>query len=240
MKKISKILLIAVGLLLLTFGQALAEERQYDVVRVNGSVTREVNPDTAFVSVGVMTQGKTAEEAKASNVVITDNIISSLRAYGIARADIKTTNYSLRPDYREVTKGKREVVGYTMNYTLSVKVGDLDKLGAVIDLMFADGANTFNNVTFTVSDKKSIERELLALAVENAAEKAGIVANAGGRTLGKLLTANIGSVGGMDYNESNYDNVMLRKSVMASAPATQIMGGSLMVSAEVDVTFELL
>lgn len=37
--------------------------------------------------------------------------------------------------------------------------------------MFADGANTFNGVTFTVSNRKELEREMLALAV-NAEEKA--------------------------------------------------------------------
>lgn len=240
MKNTKKIFLLVCSLMFLVFGQAMAAERQYDAVRSNGSVTQEVAPDTAFVNVGVMTQGKTAEEARAINAEITNNVISSLENLGIARDDIKTVGYSLHPDYSDYVKGKRSIIGYTINYSLSVKVENLDRLGAIIDQMFADGANTFNGVTFTLSNRKAVERELLALALKNAEEKASIVANAGGRTLGRLVEANIGGIGGMEYSESNYDTIMLRKAGMDSAAPTQIMGGTLKVSANVDASFELL
>lgn len=239
MHKKSKVILLLVCFVFLLAGQAWAAEREYDVVRVNGSVTREVAPDTAFVNVGVNTQGKTAEEARNTNAEVINSVISSLENIGIAKDDIKTVGYSLRPEYSEASKGKHIITGYNMNYSLSVKVQDLQKVGAVIDQMFADGANVFNGVTFTVSNRKDLEREMLALALKNAEEKAGIVAAAGGRTLGKMVAANIGSVGGMDYNDSNYETLALYKSAAGAAP-TQIMAGNLKVSADVDAAFELL
>ena len=239
MRKTSKIILLVVCFMFLMAGQVWAAEREYDIVRANGSVTREVAPDTAFVNVGVTTQGKTAEEARNANAEIVNNVIASLENTGIGKDDIKTVGYSLRPEYSEASKVKHIITGYSMSYSLSVKVQDLKKVGAVIDQMFADGANVFNGVTFTVSNRKDLEREMLALALKNAEEKAGIVANAGGRTLGKMVLANIGSVGGMDYNDSSYETIALYKSAAGAAP-TQIMAGNLKVSADVDAAFELL
>ena len=235
----SKIILLLVCFMFLIAGQVSAAEREYDIVRANGSVTREVAPDTAFVNVGVTTQGKTAEEARNANAEIVNNVIVSLANMGISKEDVKTVGYNLYPEYSDAAKGKRIITGYSMNYSLNVKVENLDKIGAVIDQMFADGANTFNGVTFTVSNRKELEREMLALAVKNAEEKAGIVASAGGRTLGKLVAANVGSVGGMDYSDSNYETIALYKSAAGSAP-TKIMAGNLKVSADVDAAFELL
>ena len=239
MRKTSRIILLLVCFMFLIAGQVSAAEREYDIVRANGSVTREVAPDTAFVNVGVTTQGKTAEEARNANAEIVNNVIVSLENMGISKEDVKTVGYNLYPEYSDAAKGKRIITGYSMNYSLNVKVENLDKIGAVIDQMFADGANTFNGVTFTVSNRKELEREMLALAVKNAEEKAGIVASAGGRTLGKLVAANIGSVGGMDYSDSNYETIALYKSASGSAP-TKIMAGNLKVSADVDAAFELL
>ena len=239
MKKTGKIILLLVCFMFLIAGQVWAAEREYDVVRANGSVTREIAPDTAFVSVGVTTQGKTAEEARNANAEIVNNVIASLENMGISKEDVKTVGYNLYPEYSDAVKGKRIITGYSMSYSLNVKVQNLDKIGAIIDQMFADGANTFNGVTFTVSNRKELEREMLALAVKNAEEKAGIVADAGGRTLGKLVAANIGSVGGMDYSDSNYESIALYKSAAGSAP-TKIMAGNLKVSADIDAAFELL
>ena len=239
MRKTSRIILFLVCFMFLIAGQVSAAEREYDIVRANGSVTREVAPDTAFVNVGVTTQGKTAEEARNANAEIVNNVIVSLANMGISKEDVKTVGYNLYPEYSDAAKGKRIITGYSMSYNLNVKVENLDKIGAVIDQMFADGANTFNGVTFTVSNRKELEREMLALAVKNAEEKAGIVASAGGRTLGKLVAANVGSVGGMDYSDSNYETIALYKSAAGSAP-TKIMAGNLKVSADVDAAFELL
>ncbi len=128
-----------------------------------------------------------------------------------------------------------------LTYTSAARLMPVDKVGAVIDSMFAAGANTFNGVTFTVSNRKAIERELLALALVNAREKAAAVASAGGRSLGKLVAANIGSLGGMELTESNYDLALMRKADAGETPPpTQIMAGSLKVSAYVDASFETL
>ena len=241
MQNTKKIMVFTCLILFLFFGRAFAAENKYDVVHSNGSVTQEVAPDTAFVSMGVVTRGKTAEEARAANAAVMEEVDSSLGVFGISGDEVKTTGYYLRPEYSDYAKGKRVITGYTLTYNLSVTIDDVDKVGAVIDSMFAAGANTFNGVTFTVSNRKAIERELLALALVNAREKAAAVASAGGRSLGKLVAANIGSLGGMELTESNYDLALMRKADAGETPPpTQIMAGSLKVSAYVDASFELL
>ena len=57
MQNTKKIMVFTCLILFLFFGRAFAAENKYDVVHSNGSVTQEVAPDTAFVSMGVVTPG---------------------------------------------------------------------------------------------------------------------------------------------------------------------------------------
>lgn len=78
---------------------------EYDIVRANGSVTREVAPDTAFVNVGVTTQGKTAEEARNANAEIVNNRNCSTKIRHQHEELLKRVGYNLYPEYGDTLKG---------------------------------------------------------------------------------------------------------------------------------------
>ena len=80
------------------------------------------------------------------------------------------------------------------------------KLGTVIDKISGAGVDTINNVSFSVSNKSLYRNQLLAQAVENARQQAAVVANAGGRTLGKLLSASISSYNNFERSLAAYDD----------------------------------
>ena len=75
----------------------------------------------------------------------------------------------------------------------------------------------------------------------NAKEKAAIVARAGGRQLGHLLSANIGAVGGARMNSYAADEFMATKA-MANDSAyvpTTVFAGTIDVSVSVYTLFSL-
>ena len=92
MKKTGKIILLLLCFMFLIAGQVWAAEREYDVVRANGSVTREVTPDTAFVNVGVTTQGTTPALRKKTSkqwaIICTQNIAMLLKVNVLLQATV--------------------------------------------------------------------------------------------------------------------------------------------------------
>lgn len=104
------------------------------------------------------------------------------------KINIQSSSYNLYPDYENVN-GKNKQKGYALNTTLRIKVDDLKKLGDIIDKTVQEGVTNVNQVSFALSEESNVHRQLLAAAVDNARAKAAIVANAGGRNLGEMLSA---------------------------------------------------
>src|SRR5688572_27688063 len=68
-------------------------------VSTSGFATTKVQPDKFSVTVGVETNGTTAQEAAESNADLMEQVVAALRALGISEADISTSNYSVYPVY---------------------------------------------------------------------------------------------------------------------------------------------
>lgn len=233
-----RLMVLSFSLLVLLGGTVSAADYK-NLISVEGRVTKEYAPDRAVIRVSVVTSGDTAEAARVRNTEIVSRVMHSLSVYGISRQDIKTVDYNLHPRFVNDGKGKRKQKGYELTHSLSVTVDEIKKIGAVIDQMYTDGVASFQNVTFSLSNREEIERSLLAAAVENARAKAAMVANAGGRVLGPLCYASIGRVGGMSFSNSNRDLLMAKSGMNGGVP-TELSGGVLKVSVSVDAEFQLL
>ena len=120
-------------------------------------------PDMAMVNSGVTTQGATAREALDANTAAMADLIAALKGSGIADRDIQTSGFSVNPNY--VYSDERDANGYTMppkingyqvSNTVTIKVRDLDQLGAILDQSVTVGANTVNGVSFSVADPSAL------------------------------------------------------------------------------------
>jgi len=99
------------------------------------------------------------------------------------------------------------------------------------------GVSEVSSIAFTLQDKNLYRSRLLAQAVENARQQAAVVANAGGRTLGNLLSASFSSV---NYMERSMPRMMLNKmAVGADAASTEIEARNISVSVNVQTCFAL-
>lgn len=239
-KKQIQVTLAALALLCASYtaGTALtptayaAEQVETPLISVSASAVIEVAPDTAVISFDVNGKGNNAGAAANAAASKMEGVRRALLGCGLVSSDITTTSYTLYPDMDN--KGK--VTGYTARNNVKIKLTNIAKLGTVIDKISGAGVDTINNVSFSVSNKSLYRNQLLAQAVENARQQAAVVANAGGRTLGKLLSASISS-----YNnfERSYGNVMLKSAAMDSAPATNIAAEDITIKASVDTVFAM-
>jgi uncharacterized protein YggE len=180
--------MLALGLLL---GDPLAaEERRSLTVTGEGQVAAV--PDMAMVRVGVTTDAGTAAEALSRNNAAMAAVLARLTEEGVGERDLQTSTLDLGPRFEHRADGTSEVVGYTARNVLSVRVTDLDRLGGILDAVAADGANTFEGLSFGMTDPQPQNDEALGLAVADARRKADLLATAAGITLGEVLVIDTG------------------------------------------------
>ncbi len=222
--------------LLLKFGPSIpissvvSQKQDFFTVTGEGKVT--VVPDTAVVDLGITVNRPIVKAAQTQANAIINKITEELKKLGIADKDIKTSNYSVNPQY-DYQQNNR-IAGYQVNVSVTITVREIDKVNEVIDAATANGANTVGGIQLTVDEKR--QRELLQqareLAVKEAKDKANSLASAAGITLGKIINIQEG----FSNPRPVYAKEMM--AVGGGAEPTQIQPGSTDISTSVTLYYE--
>lgn len=178
------LLLIAVILFMIFAAQNEYRQGRYigqDVERKNsitisGEGKVQAKPDIAMVSLSVLSEATTVAAAQKDNTEKMNKIIKAMKDTGIDEKDLKTTNYSINPKYQYIS-GKSIIIGYEVNQTLEVKIRNLDKISSVLSSGAELGANQIGGLTFTFDDSEGLKAEARKKAIENARQKAKILAD---------------------------------------------------------------
>ena len=153
-------------------------------VTVSGEATVRAQPDTAVLSVAVVTQNASASEAQAENASKTDAVVRAVRAAAGANSEVKTGGYSLQPQYVYKQNDAPQITGYLARNSVIVTMSDLTKVGAVIDAASRAGANTVDSLNFTLRRDRDARTQALTEATGDATAKARAIAEAlGGRVV---------------------------------------------------------
>lgn len=203
------------------------------VMTLEGQGEVSVAPDLAYISLGVVTEAKTASQAVSDNNKSMDALFKRLKEQGVTDKEIKTSNFSVQPRYHYKKDEEAVLVGYTASNTVRVTVCDLTKLGTLLDLLVKDGANRVNGIAFGVADSKKAMNEARVLATKDALGKAKLYAEAAGLNLGnmKSFTESAHQSRGMElYSAARAES--------AAADRVPVSGGSLTFRVSVQVTWE--
>ncbi len=206
-------------------------------IDVTGVGEYEVAPDQAQLSFAVETRAPTAQEAAAQNAETMDRVIEALIAAGVPREEIETQNYSVHPEYvHDAGADEPRVRGYRVMNQVVVTTGDLDRVGALIDVALNAGANRVDGVNFFLDDPATAQSEALRRAVASARESAETIASALGVQLGEVLNASTST-----QIVRPYAAPMARMDVMESAAApTPIQPGEQTIRAMVAISFGII
>lgn len=232
MKKLLTMLL-AIMLLTACASCALAEDDR--VLKVTGSATVTLAPDTVTIRLGVNTKDQNVQTAQQQNAQIMEAVKQAIFALGVEEKDVITDYFNVynTTDYSADGQPKKEY--FVIEHMLRVTVRDLNQVGAVLDAAVNAGANQSSGIEFSSSKANEAYQKALARAVEDAAMKAQIMAAAAGKQLGDLLEmeARDSSYYAMrDYGVSN--TYPLAASMKAD---TVISGGDIAVSATVNLEY---
>lgn len=158
-------------------GEGVKPEPPALTVAANGTVT--VAPDTAFVTLGMETAGKSLAETQIQNSAVMQKVMERLRGLKIEKERIQTSSFTVSPHYKPPPKRPSdappvlpEIIGYTVSNTLTVEVRDLDKVATVIEEALSAGANHFHGLHWGLRDEQQARLNALKLAAAKAREKA--------------------------------------------------------------------
>lgn len=175
----------------------------------------EVTPDTAYVDAGItVDKASSVTEAQKKINEINNKIINALKGIGIEKADIKTSNYSISPNYR-YENNENKVDGYNGNVTVEIKVRDPQLASQVIEAVTTAGANQIQGSRFVVDKPELYREEARNLAIKNAKDQANKIAKDLGIKLGKVT----------NIVESSPDRSILPVYAKSSADSMMIGGG---------------
>lgn len=211
-------------------------------------------PDVAQFSFTVLTEGgKDIAILTKENTEKMNSAIAYMKEKSVEAKDIETKNYNLQPRYQYFncdrsyfdTNGAPkpcpppEIVGYTITQTVAVKVRDFTKVGDILSGVVTKGANSVSNLDFRIDDPAKAQNEARTKAIAQAKEKAEAVADAGGFSLGKLLSIEEGSAMPMYYRDNAKTLGMGAEALSSAAPAPSIEPGSQEVAVTVYLRYEI-
>lgn len=148
----------------------------------------DIVPDLATTDLGiVVNNARTVEDTQNQINQVNNKIITNLTALDIKKEDIKTSNYSINPNYDYQRNPSGTITGYSGNVTVTVKVRDTQRLAEVIAAATEAGANQVIGSSYTVDKPEKYREEAREKAIQNAREQAKKLASNLGIRLGRIV-----------------------------------------------------
>lgn len=217
--------------------QGRDDTRRLTRLMVTGDSIVHAQPDTAILTVAVVTQNRTAIEAQQENAAKTDAVVRALKAAAGAGAEVKTSGYSVQPQRVYKENQPPTITGYEVRNSVTVTTSDLNKVGAIIDAAAQAGSNDISGIAFTLRQDRQARDRALGEATQEAVGKARMIANAlGGRVVRIVEVQEEG------FQQRPPVPIYQTETFMAaqkSAVATPIEVGSLEITSRVQVIAEV-
>ncbi len=203
-------------------------------VRASGEAVISAKPDRAEVTIGLSTHSTTAQAASAQNAEQSSQLIKAIKQAMGAGGQVKTSGYSLAPQY-EYTNGKApRLTGYEASNSVNVTVDDLALLPKVIDSATGTGATNVNGIAFTLRDGSAVHQQAMTQAAVKARANAEALASALGVQVIGLLQAEPS-----ESPSAGPRPVFAKAFTMEQRVATPVEAGNLEIHATVTVTLEV-
>lgn len=162
-------------------------------ITVKGVGTASTRPDYAVINITLESDGFEYGKALETAAKAVDLMTSALVSVGFEKSDLKTSDYSVRTEYKSVRDKNgdysKKFDGYVCRYQLKLGLDfNTERLGKALGALTSVDPKPEISVDFTVKDPSAVSEKLLRSAAENARAKALILCEALGVKLGGLVT----------------------------------------------------
>jgi uncharacterized protein YggE len=133
---------------------------------------------------GVSGRGGSAAEVMARIADRSQKVIDALRDAGVSDDDIQTADLSVQPVFDDDGK----VTGYEASNTVSVRIRELSKAGAVVDAAAAKAGDDIRvqGITFSIDDDSALLAAARTKATKRARAQAEQLASGAGVEVGEV------------------------------------------------------
>lgn len=170
-----------------TSSQVGVADRPAPSISVTATATTTVASDIATVDLGVTNSASSAATAQDDNTVRVNAMIAGLRELGVEDKDMKTSAYTVYPQY-DYNQSPAVVVGYEASQTVTVRIRNKDLVNSVIEKAGDLGATNIGSLRYEADDKTVAEAEARKEAIGRAYEQALSIADAMGARLGDVVS----------------------------------------------------
>lgn len=255
-KKIGAIALLMVVVALGAYTYSTIKQSKYAytgpvTINVVGKGEVSAKPDIATFSFTIDAKESDATVAQNKASEIMDGIVAYLKEKGIDEKDIKTSNYSLNPryEYPQTTctqwgcppqVGEPKLIGYEVSQSVTVKVRDTAKAGETVSGVGDKGALNVSGITFTIDDEAVLMAQAREKAIEDAKEKAGVLAKNLGTHIVRMTGYWEDQGYPMPYGVGG-DTMSMKSAMAESVPARPAVlpTGENTITATVNISYEV-
>ncbi len=167
-----------------------------NTIAVEGAAETFAKPDTAAVSFSVTKKANNVDIAMNSVNKRMSELVNQLKGVRVDEKDIKTTNYSVQPEY-SYNEGKQTFEGYRVTQSITIIIRELENTSKVLATVNSAGVDNVSQLSFYVDDTEAINEQLRSEAINNAKDKAKKIA----KDLGVSLD------GVVSYDEYGNNNI---------------------------------
>lgn len=236
MKKVLFTLTLLVALFCIGIrANAEITDKEQGYISVSESLTKEITPNQAEISIGIETSDISVQKATEDNKKIANKVYASLKTMLFADDYIKTNNYSVSPHYTYTKDNKRILDKYVVSNTVIVKTKNVNLISKLIDTATSQGATNIANLQFSAINYEDQYNDLLAELTKKAYCKANTIA----KSINSQITG-VKSINASCNSENNYRPMYgFAKASMedSAAVSTPIESGKLKINANVDASF---
>jgi uncharacterized protein YggE len=141
-------------------------------------------PDVADLVIGVSGRAANATDVLARIADRAQKVIGALHDAGVSDDDIQTADLSVQP----VTNDQGDVTGYQATNTVTARIRDLGKAGAVVDAAAAQAGDDIRvqGITFSIDDDSALLAAARTKATKRARAQAQQLADGAGVDVGEV------------------------------------------------------
>ena len=230
--------LLALFMLLLPGAAALAADAR--VVVVEGSASIAVDPDLAWLSMGIQARDPDVKAASADVARRVAKLLAFTRELGVPDKDVSSAAAEVRPEFdwdNPASRGGKgpRLIGYVVRRQISIRLEDLELIGRLTEGALEAGVNDLSNAIFDTSRRDELEREALTLAVADARLRAAALAGGDEARVGAARRLSAQRSGGPR------PQAMMRAAESMSVSADQTyQTGQIRIEARVNAEFDLI
>ncbi|MBT1443979.1 SIMPL domain-containing protein [Shewanella sp. JM162201] len=212
---------------------ALAAE--FPTLETTGVAELKVTPDTAVISVEVQSRGDTPKYVKGASDKAVAGFIRRLEEAGVKREQIESANLIINPEYKYHKDAEPQLVGYSANRRVTVRISDLARVNDILDSALTEGINRVGDISFELVDDSAARAKVRELAILDARSKAESLAKGFGSDIDKVWNIRY-------FEQGPVRPVMYKAAAMEAdnaAVGASYQSGDITLSDRVEVTYRL-